>query len=106
MQKLQNEQNLRNEKYSSLIFFTLFLIVGLLSVARVFAANRLVETSDNLRKMDVQVNQLEAENRILAQEVRSKESMVFVETKMTELGFTKTPHYTYVNSTVRMAFLQ
>ncbi|MCL4397604.1 hypothetical protein M1403_01100 [Patescibacteria group bacterium] len=103
MQKLQQEQNLRQEKVSGLVVLVLFVIVGLLSAGRVFAANRLVETSDSLRRLDQQISKLETENQKLAEETRSQQSMLSVEQRVKTLGFTKTDKYAYLSARPEMA---
>ena len=103
MQKL--EQVLRHEKFSALIVFVLFFVVAVLSVGRVFAANRLVETSDNLRRMDLEVSKLEQQNQALAEEVRSQESMVYVENKIAQLGFGESSRYAYLTPSTEVALL-
>lgn len=106
MKKLEQEQAFKHNRLSGWLFFVLFLVVAVLSIGRVFAANRLVETSESLRVMDSQVQTLEAQNQILSEEVRVKESMAFVENKVSQMGFTATPHYAYLTTPSKVAFLQ
>jgi hypothetical protein len=87
MQKLQAEQNYHQEKVSGLIVLLLVIVVGLLTAGRVFMANRLVETSQTLKNLDLEIIKLEAENEILAKDLRAQESMTIVEKKVTALGF-------------------
>ncbi len=96
MQKLQQEQATRHERLSGVVVLVLFILVALISAGRVFVANRLVETSDSLRRSDLEIARLETENQKLAEEIRVKESISFVEDKVRGLGFTKTNHYAYL----------
>ncbi len=104
MRKLQQEQNVRHDRFSGWVVFILFFIVALLSAGRVFAANRLVETSDNLRRLDAQVSQLEAQNQTLSQEVRTQESMAAIENRVLAGGFVKTGHFAFLSNSREVAF--
>ncbi len=106
MKKLEQEQTLRHNRFSGWLLVGLFFVIGLLSVGRVFAANRLVETSENLRLMDSQAQTLEVQNQVLSEEVRVKESMTYVETKVSNMGFIRSPHYAYLTIPNKVAFLQ
>lgn len=104
MHKLQEEQFVKQNKYSKFILALLFLTVGILSMVRVFAANRLVETSENLRNLDNQVRNLEAKNMVLAENVRAYESINYISEKVTELGFKVSPRYSYLTGGTQVAF--
>lgn len=106
LKKLEQEQSFKHNRLSGWVMFGLFFIIGLLSVGRVIAANRLVETSENLRVMDQQVQNLEAENQVLSEQVRVEESMTYVESKVAKMGFTTSPHYAFLTAPSKVAFLQ
>ncbi len=74
----------------------LFVIIAVLSTGRVFAANRLVETSENLRKLDLEAVKLETENQNLAEEVRTGQSINLLEEKAVSLGFFKNNHFAFL----------
>lgn len=76
--------------------FLLFIIIAVLSAGRVFAANRLVETSENLRKLDLEAVRLETENQKLAEEVRTSQSISLIAEKATNLGFVKNNHFAFL----------
>lgn len=103
MQKLQQEQVLHHERLSGLVVLVLFIMVALISAGRVFVANRLVETSENLRRYDQEVLQLESQNQKLAEEIRTKESISTIEEKVKELGFVRTDRYAYLASAPEVA---
>jgi len=104
MHKLQEEQFVKQNKYSRLILALLILTVGVLSVVRVFAANRLVETSESLRSLDNQVRELEAQNKVLSENVRAYESMNYISEKVAEIGFKISPRYSYLTGSSQVAF--
>lgn len=104
MHKLQEEQFVKQNKYSKFILALLILTVGILSVVRVFAANHLVETSENLRNLDNQVRDLETKNMVLAENVRVYESINYISTKITDLGFKISPRYSYLIGSPQVAF--
>lgn len=97
MQKIKVEKDLRKERYSGFFILVLILVVVFLSVGRVFVANRLVETSENLRRLDREVSDLEQQNQRLSEEVRLHESAAYVETKATVLGFQRIGHYSFIS---------
>jgi cell division protein FtsL len=97
MQKIKIEKDLRKERYSGFFVLALIVVVAILSVGRVFVANRLVETSENLRRLDREVSDLEQQNQQLAEEVRLHESAAYVETKAVELGFQENGHYSFIS---------
>lgn len=103
MKRLQEEQYSRHRKISGLVIWALFVAVALLSAGRVFAANRLVETSENLRRLDQEVDKLETQNQILAQELRSQESIETIQSKAAALGFIKANHYAYLSNIWQVA---
>lgn len=96
LQKLQQEQALHHERLSGVVVLVLFILVALISAGRVFVANRVVETSDSLRRSDQEITRLEQENQRLAEEIRTKESISYIEENVKKLGFTKTSHYAYL----------
>lgn len=104
MKKLQQEQMVQKDRFSGLVIMVLVLLVAVLSIGRVFAANRLVEASENLRRLDLEATNLEKENRLLAAEVRLITSGNFLEAKAKELGFVKNSHFAYLSVTPEMAF--
>lgn len=103
MQKLQEEHVFRQNKYSRLFIAVLVLVVVGLSALRVFVANRLVETSENLRHLDTQVNQLEEENKLLAGDLRLLEATDFVARQVSLASFVPTRHYSFAASAPMVA---
>lgn len=80
------------------------LLVFILSVGRIFVANRLVESSDKLRKMDAQILALEAQNQSLSQEVRHLESSGVVEQNAVKNGFSFNSHFAVFTPAPEMAY--
>ena len=104
MKRLELEQSLHRDKISGFIVAILVVLVFALSAGRIFAANRLVESSDKLRKMDAQISQLENQNQILAEDVRHLESTAVIEQKALESGFTVNHHFAFLTPVPQMAF--
>lgn len=106
MNKLNQEQIARRDKASGLIILVLFIVVAVLSAVRVYAANRLVETSEELRSLDLEVTKLETENQDLAVQVRGFEAMSSVEDKVNNLGFVKNNSFAYLSPAPEVALLR
>lgn len=96
MRKLQQEQNWQHERHSRVLVVILILLVVILSAGRVFMANRLVEASENLRRLDLAKQQLEKENQLSAEQIRKQESSAYVGQKAAELGLTVVKRFAYL----------
>lgn len=103
MRRLLLETHSQNKNYSKVVAI-LVIILGCLIAGRVFVANRLVEASQTLRSLDLEIAELEAENEVLVGEVRRQESIVLVEQKAVLSGFVKTNKAVYLVPSVRVAF--
>lgn len=82
----------------------LVLLVVMLSAGRVFVANRLVEASENLRRLDLAKQQLEEENQLLAEQIRRQESSVYVAQKAAELGLVAVKRFAYLTGGINVAW--
>ncbi len=87
MKKLQQEVNLRKDRQSSLFTLTIILLFGLVSVARVIVANRLVDISSRLHKLEVREDQLLAENEKFVYQIENSLSLTSLSDKAQDLGF-------------------
>lgn len=104
MKKLEQEQMNHHDKISGLIVAVLLFLVIVLSASRVFVANRLVESSDKLRKMDAQISILEEQNQNLAQDVRRFESTVMIQKRAIDNGFFVNSHFAVLTPAPEMAY--
>lgn len=104
MKRLEQEQSNYRSKISSIVISVLLFLVFTLSASRVFVANRLVESSDKLRKMDAQITILEAQNQDLAQNVRLFESTFVIEQQAVINGFSINSHFAVMTPTPQMAY--
>ena len=103
MKKLEQEQISKRERVSGWVMIILFLVVTVLSVSRVFMANRLVGVSENLRKLDLEAVKLEQENQTLGEEVRVAQAIKTIEIEAVSLGFIKNNHFAYLTPTAEIA---
>lgn len=104
MKRLELEQSSHRDRISGFVVAVLIVLVFALSVGRIFAANRLVESSDKLRKMDARIAQLENQNQILAENVRRLKSTAVIEKKARESGFTVNQPFAFLTPVSQMAF--
>lgn len=104
MKKLQTEQDLRKEKYAGIIVLFLLVVFGLLAGTRVFVANRLVETSQNLKSLDQEITRLETENEVLTEALRSGQAIGTVENKISAMGFTPTFRLAHLSRPAEVAY--
>ena len=74
-----------------------------LSVGRVYAANRLVEASEKLKRLDNKIQVLEQENQTLAQTARAQKSTEVISRKAQALGFLGNVHYSFLTPAPQMA---
>ncbi len=104
MQKLiAEEQNSRN-RISRQFMAVLLVAVVLLSIARVFFANWLIESSETLANLDQKIAQLDLENQTLGVALRGKESLSTIESQANYLGFTKQVKLTFILPEPHVAF--
>jgi cell division protein FtsL len=104
MKRLEQEQSNYHSKISGIVIGVLLFLVFMLSAGRVFVANRLVESSDKLRKMDAQIIVLETQNQDLAQNVRLFESTMVIEQLAVFNGFSVNSHFAVMTPTPQMAY--
>lgn len=98
MQKLIAEQNYRKERLSGSVVVVLLAVVIVLSVMRVFLANWLVESSETLRNLDLQITKQTTANQALAEQLREKKSLTAIESQVEVLGYKPTVRLTFLTS--------
>lgn len=86
MKKLQKEIDLKKDKRSYLLTMVILFIFGFVSIVRIIVANRLVEASDQLHKLEVRENNLNAQNQRLIQEIGQTFSLNSLQEKAKSLG--------------------
>ncbi len=69
-----------------------------LAIVRVGIANAEVEASEKLKDLDKKIAAVETENQLRAEKIRTKESLVSIETKAANQGFQKTGKYAFVEA--------
>lgn len=106
MKKLTAEQNFKKDRLSSFFLAALIFAVIGLSVGRVVIANRLVEAGEKLRSLDQSTETAKKANQRLAEAVRLPQSLFQIEEKAKALGFVKTSHLVFLDSTERVALLR
>lgn len=104
MKKIQEEQIYHKEKFSGAIIAGLIMLFLVLSAGRIFMANRLVESSDKLRKLDAQITQAENQNQNLSEELRRLESSEVIKQKATAAGFVQNSHFAVLTTTPPVAY--
>lgn len=103
MQKLIQEEQARTEKFSQGFVIALVLLVAFLSIFRVILANRLIESSESLRSLDLKITRLTAQNEQLDENLRGKESLSVVADNAQKAGFVKISRLTFVQSPADVA---
>ena len=96
MQKLDEEKRQSKEKKTNILVWLFVTIVIFLSITRVLIANQLVGTSEKLHNLDSQIQKLQSDNEIRSEDLRKKESLLTLETKTRQLGFTQTNKYSFL----------
>jgi cell division protein FtsL len=96
MKRLEQEQEIRHSRRAKGLVMVAVVLLVLLSVGRVFAANRLVGASEELRCLDQEEGQLESKNQVLAEEVRRLEAVAGVTERAEKMGFVPTALYSFV----------
>ncbi len=94
---------MRTERFSQGFVIALILLVAFLSIFRVILANRLIESSESLRNLDLKITQLTAENEQLGQTLRDKESLSVLAPDAQQAGFVRTAKLTFVQSPADVA---
>jgi hypothetical protein len=86
MKKLQKEIDLKKDRRSVILTVLILLVFGLVSVARIVVANRLVEASDRLHALEVKESILTSQNQNLSQELGQVFSLSYLQEKARSLG--------------------
>lgn len=103
MQKLIAEQNYQKERLSGGVIAVLLAVVIVISVVRVFLANWLVESSERLRSLDLQIAEQTMANQTLSEQLREKKSLTAIENQAKALGYNRTAKLTFISLEPSMA---
>lgn len=106
MKKLISEQNFKKDHRSGVLMLFLVTLVALLSIGRVVIANHLVESSEKLRQMDKNIQEIQNTNQILAEKLRSPQSLTQIELKAKSLGFSQSGHLVFLKPISEVALLR
>ncbi len=98
MKKLIAEQDLKKDRLSKAFIALLIVLAFALSVVRVVIANRLVEASGNLRSLDTQITDIQEQNQLLSEKLRTPQAIESVEARAKEQGFVKTTAYVFLET--------
>lgn len=104
MQKLIAEQEFQKDRLSERILLSLALVVGVLSVLRVLLANWLVEKAETIRVLDEKILVGQRENRKEEQNIRQKQSLVYLREKAQASGFSPFASVSYLGSGLGVAY--
>jgi len=105
MQKLNQEKIIRKERFSGQFITALVFIVAILAIGRVILANRLIESSADLRDLDEKISLLSSQNENLAEQLREKEGLSLVASQAEKAGFTQTAKLTFIQKSPSVAQL-
>lgn len=89
---------------STRLLVCLVTIVASLSILRVFLANWLVESSETMRDLDQKINEQKTQNDKLAETLREKQSITFLEDKAKAAGFIPVPKLSFILPEPHVAF--
>lgn len=76
---------------------TLPILAVLLIIAEVIATNQLAGLGETVTGIDMRIESLREENALLAQQVASVSSLIMIEQKAKEYGFTEAKPSSYIN---------
>ncbi len=103
LEKLKLERFHSREKLSQRVLICLGVLALFFLLARVVIANRLVEAGARLRDLDHQIEVSSDQNDLLAEEIRSRESLTKLEKKANTLGFQPVRSLGYITSPLPVA---
>lgn len=104
MQQINDQKKQNKSRTSSVLIYALFGVITILGTIRILIANQMVGASEKMRSLDSQIQKLQSENEVLSEDLRQKQSLVAVQTKVNHLGFTKTSTYSFVKPSDSVAF--
>lgn len=97
MKKLLAEKQLEQKKKGSKIIYVIVALFVLLSVVRIFVANRLVDYSQKLHVMEIKENDLTIENSKLSLTYAKFSSLAYLKDKALNSGFIETTKISYID---------
>lgn len=103
MKKLLAEKQLQKKKQGSKIIYVIAALFVLLSVVRIFVANRLVDYSQKLHEMEVKETNLTNENSKLLLTFAKLSSMTNLKDKAISYGYRESPKTSYIDPVFKMA---
>lgn len=105
MKKLIEERNSNREKMSKGFVGLLVGILAFLMIFQVVISNRLVETADRLKSLDTEIDKIEKDNFVLAQDIREQGSLAKAEDQAIASGFVRSNNISFVKAiTTTVAF--
>lgn len=95
MKKLAREKQFKRRSRLKLAVTLIFFVVFLLAAAQLLVSNRLADLGEEIEQETRQTESFIAENRILEEEIRQRESLANITEEAKKLGFveTKTVYY-------------
>lgn len=103
MRKLKKETEIKKSKNRNLLTMVVCAVFVLASILRILVANRSIEYSDKLHKLEITANKLKAENEKLAQQLESESSLSKIKQKAKEMGFISISSVVYVSISTPLA---
>lgn len=103
MKKLRQEKENGKIYNCKKILSLLFLLIGFLCVLQVFVANRTIDVSIRLAKLEERASDLARENRKLEREISKYTSLEIIEEKAKGMGMKKNPSYVFLTAPDKIA---
>lgn len=103
MKKLLAEKQLQQKKQGSKIIYIIVALFVLLSVVRIFVANRLVDYSQKLHEMDLKESELTIENSKLVLAFAKLSSLSILKEKALISGYIESPKTSYIDPVLKVA---
>ena len=96
MKKLNHEKQLQKRQRLGLLMLFIWILIGSLAVAQLFISNRLTDLGEKIDKEKKMTDLLIAENRLLEEELREKESLSNISLEAQKLGFAEVKSIYYL----------
>lgn len=81
----------------------ILLVCGLLSLAQLWATNRLATQGEELKELQLAAVRIEAENQVLTNQVTTLGSLTRIASDSAALGFVEVGEYLYLSPPPRLA---
>lgn len=95
MKKLAKEKQIKRRSRLKTAVVLIFFVVFILAAAQLMVSNRLADLGEEIEQETKQTESFIAENRILDEEIRQRESLAAITEEAKKIGFveTKTVYY-------------